>query len=124
MDTRLERGVDVVDTIGGEEEDPLVIFQDAKEDGNEFVPLEVVGAALFEEDVGFVEQEHGVPFAGHLEDVGKRGLDCGCVEAEVAGAHHVERCAHRLGDLEVWVRSRTLTNHGRVDEDVTHQILQ
>ena len=101
VDAGLEGGVDVVDAVGGEEEDPLVVFEDAEEDGDELVAFEVVRAALLEEDVGFVEEEDGVPFAGHFEDVGERGLHFGGVEAEVAGAHHVQRCAHRLGDLEV-----------------------
>ena len=66
MDAGLEGGVDVVDAVGGEEEDAFVVFQDAEEDGDEFVALQVVRAALFEEDVGFVEEEDGVPFARHL----------------------------------------------------------
>ena len=56
MDTRLEGGIDVVDAVGGEEEDAFVVFQDAEEDGDEFVPLHIVRAALFEEDVRFVEE--------------------------------------------------------------------
>ena len=74
VDTGLEGGVDVVDAVGGEEEDAFVVFEDAEEDGDEFVALQVVRAALFEEDVGFVEEEDGVPFACHFKDVGKRGF--------------------------------------------------
>ena len=71
MDTGLKGGVDVVDAVGGEEEDAFVVFEDTEEDGDEFVAFEVVGGALFEEDVGFVEEEDGVPFGGHFEDVGE-----------------------------------------------------
>ena len=69
VDAGLEGGVDVVDAVGGEEEDAFVVFEDAEEDGDEFVAFEVVGGALFEEDVGFVEEKDGVPFGGHFENV-------------------------------------------------------
>ena len=74
---------------------------------DQLVAFQVMGAALLEEDVGFVEEEDGVPFGAHLEHVGERGFDVGGVEAEVAGAHHVEWCAHVLGhwgDFSGWVR--------------------
>ena len=77
VDAGLEGGVDVVDAVGGEEEDAFVVFEDAEEDGDEFVSFQVVRAALLEEDVGFVEEEDGVPFAGHLEDVGKGRFNFG-----------------------------------------------
>ena len=66
VDAGLEGGVDVVDAVGSEEEDAFVVLEDAEEDGDEFVALQVVRAALFEEDVGFVEEEDSVPFAGHF----------------------------------------------------------
>ena len=99
VDAGLEGGVDVVDAVGGEEEDAFVVLEDAEEDGDEFVALQVVRAALFEEDVGFVEEEDGVPFAGHFEDVGKRGFDLVRGGTEITGAHHVERGSHGLGDF-------------------------
>ena len=71
VDARLESRIDVVDSVGGEEENAFVVFQYAKEDGNEFVSLQIMRAALLKEDVGFVEEEDGVPFAGHLKHVGK-----------------------------------------------------
>ena len=71
VDAGLKGGVDVVDAVGGEEKDAFVVFKDAEEYGDEFVALQVVRAALFEEDVGFVEEEDGVPFACHFEDVGQ-----------------------------------------------------
>ena len=97
----LEGGVDVVDPVGGEEEDAFIVLEDAEEDGDEFVAFQVVRAALFEEDVGFVEEEDSVPFACHFEDVGQRGFHLVRVETEITGAHHVERSPHSLGDLEL-----------------------
>ena len=67
VNTRLESGIDVFDSVGGEEEDAFVVFQDAKEDGDELVSLQIMRAALLQEYVGFVEEEDGVPFAGHLK---------------------------------------------------------
>ena len=98
VNSALKRSIDIIHTVCREEEDALVVFEDAEEDGDEFVALEVVGGALFEEDVGFVEEEDGVPFCGHFEYVGEGAFDRGGVEAEVAGGHHVEGCAHAFGD--------------------------
>lgn len=74
--------------------------------GDELVAFQVMGAALFEENIGFVEEEDGVPFGAHFEHVGERGFDVGGVEIEVAGAHHVEWRAHVLGHWGVLVRGR------------------
>lgn len=98
MDTRLESGIDIVHAVGGEEENAFIIFKDTEEDGDEFIAFEVVRGALFEEDVGFVEEEDGVPFGGHFEDVAEGGFDFGGGEAEVAGGHHVEGCVHAFRD--------------------------
>ena len=57
VDTRLKGRVDVCSAVGGEEEDAGVVLQDAEEDGDELVALEVVCGAGFEEDVRFVEEE-------------------------------------------------------------------
>ena len=81
MDAGLERRVHVFDPVGGQEEDALVVLEHAQEDGDEFVTLEVMRAALFEEDVRFVEQEDGVPFRAHLQHVRQRGLDAVRFEA-------------------------------------------
>ena len=72
VDTRLESGIDVIDSVGGKEEDAFVIFEHAEEDGNEFVSLQIMRAALLKEDIGFVQEENCVPFAGHLKYIGER----------------------------------------------------
>ena len=71
VDTRLESGIDVIDSVGGKEEDAFVIFEHAKEDGDEFVSLQIMRAALLKEDIGFVQEEDGIPFAGHLKYIGE-----------------------------------------------------
>ncbi len=70
--------------------------------------------ALFEKDVGFVEEEDGVPLRDHLKHVAEGGFDLirGC--SKVAGGHHVERCSHALGDYR-FVASEWCS--GRGDED-------
>lgn len=75
MDSGLESGVHVGDTVGSEKQDAFVVFQRAQEDRDELVSLEVVGGALLEEDVALVEQENGVPLRDHLEDVLQRVFD-------------------------------------------------
>ena len=52
----MESIVDVVNSVRGKEEYALVVFQHSKEDGDEFVAVEVLGAAGFHEYVGFVYQ--------------------------------------------------------------------
>ena len=96
VDARLEGRVESLHAVGGQEHGALVVFEDAQEDGDELVALEFVQAALFEEDVGFVEQEDGVPAAAHFENVLQFGLDFSRVEAQVAGRHHIQRDLHFL----------------------------
>lgn len=67
VDSRAEGGVDGGEEVGGEEDDAAVVFEFAEEDGDEFVAEDVGGGALGHEDVGFVEEDDGVPFGGHLE---------------------------------------------------------
>ncbi len=54
MDARGEGGVEGCDAVGGKEEDALEVFEHAEEDADEGVAADVVGLALFEEDVRFV----------------------------------------------------------------------
>lgn len=98
MDPALKGSIDVFDAVGGEKEYAFVVFEDAQEDGDEFVALEIVGGALLEEDVGFVEEEDGVPFCGHLEHVAEGGFNLRGRKTEIAGGHHIEGCAHAFGD--------------------------
>jgi hypothetical protein len=43
-------------------------YEDTEEDRNHLVTFEIVGATGFEEDVCFIEEQDGVPFADHVED--------------------------------------------------------
>ena len=117
VDARLEGRVDVVDAVRGQEKDALVVLEDAQEDGHELVALEVVRAALLEEDVGLVEQQDGVPFRAHLQHVGQVRLDFVRLGAEIAGGHHVQRRAHRLGDA---LGRQGLADAGRAGEKHDH----
>lgn len=44
---------------------------------DELVPFQVAGAALFQIDVAFVEEEDGVPLVGLVEDLGELAFDGG-----------------------------------------------
>ncbi len=75
MDPALKGGIDIVDAVGGEKEYAFVVFENTQEDGDEFVAFKIVGGALFEEDVGFVEEEDGVPFCSHFEHIAEGGFN-------------------------------------------------
>ena len=75
VDPRLKRRVNVVNAVRGEEENAFVVLEQAQEDADELVALEVVRGAGFEEDVGLVEAQNGVPLCGHFENVGQGLLD-------------------------------------------------
>ena len=61
VDAGLEGVVEGLDPVGGEEEDALEVFEEPQEDGDERVAVDVLHRALFEEHVGFVEEEDGTP---------------------------------------------------------------
>lgn len=69
VDAREDRFVEFGHAVGGQEHDALAVFEFAKEDRDERVADEVVRGTALEEDVGFVEQEDGVPVPGDLENL-------------------------------------------------------
>ena len=92
MDARSKGRVKDRDAIGGQDEDTLEVFEHAEEDGDEGVAGDVVVCALFEEDIGFVEEEEGAPGMGDVEDLGQVLLEEAGVDAELAdrdGLGHV-----------------------------------
>ena len=72
VDTRLEGRIDILNTIGGEEENAFVVLEHAEEDGYEFVALEVLRTTLLKKDIGFIKEEDSIPLSSHLEDVRQR----------------------------------------------------
>lgn len=57
MDSRDKGFVKCLDAIGREEENALEVLKQTKEDADQGVAVYVVDGALFEEDVGFVEEQ-------------------------------------------------------------------
>ncbi len=47
VDARLEGVVEGLDAVGGEEEDALEVFEEAEEDGDEGVAVDVLDCSLF-----------------------------------------------------------------------------
>ncbi len=101
VDAGLEGLVDGADAVRRQEEQAVVVLEDAQEDGHERVALHVELGALREEDVGLVEQEDAVPEMGQPEHVGQRRLDLVRREAQVAAGDDEQRLlilhGHRLG---------------------------
>ena len=90
VDAALESLVEGVDAVGGEDQDALVVFEQAQEDGHEGVAAEVLRAALLQEDVGLVEQQDGLPDGGHVEDLRELFLEVVVSCAQLAGRDHVQ----------------------------------
>jgi len=61
VNARDEGFVECFDPVRGQEEDALEVFEEAEEDADESVAVDVVDGPFFEEDVGFVEQEERTP---------------------------------------------------------------
>jgi hypothetical protein len=66
VNARDEGFVECFDPVRGQEEDALEVFEEAEEDADESVAMDVVDRAFFEEDVGFVEQEERTPAVGDV----------------------------------------------------------
>lgn len=98
MDARLEGLVEGLDAVRREEEDALVILEQAEEGGDERVAVDVVQGALLEEDVGLIEEEDGFPDGRDIEDARELLLEIARVRAELAGGDGVERALRELGD--------------------------
>lgn len=98
MDPRLERIVERLNTVRRQEQDALEVLQQAQEDGHQRVAVDVLDGALLEEDVGFVEQEHGAPGVRNVEDLLQLGFEGAGVGAQLAGGDHVEGAFEEFGD--------------------------
>ena len=85
MDARLEGLVEGLNAVRGEEEDALEVLEQAQEDRDEGVAMDVLHRALLEEDVGFVEEEDRVPGVRDFEDLGQFEFEFFGGGAEVAG---------------------------------------
>ena len=98
VDAGLEGLVEGADAVGGEEEDPREVVESAEEDGDEGVALQVFVVAVLQEDVGFVEEEDGVPGGGVVEDFFEFGFEDRGVSADVAAGYLVEGFGEGFGN--------------------------
>ena len=69
VDAALDRFVEDGDSVCGQYHDALEVLQLPQEDGDEGVVLQVVLGAGFEEDVGLVEEEDGLPASDAVENL-------------------------------------------------------
>lgn len=114
VDTTLKGRVHVLDAVGGEEEDTLVVLEHAEEDADDAVAVHVGGGTGLEEDVALIEQEDGVPVRDHGEDLAEVALELVRLGAEVASAHDVEGRLHLLRDR---LGSERLADAGSTGEE-------
>ena len=98
MDARHESCVEGVDTVGGEEDDALVVLEYAQEDGHEAIALDIVEVALSEEDVGLVDEDDGPPGSSEVEYALQFALRIHEVTLELAGPDVIERQMSCLGN--------------------------
>ena len=97
-DAGQDRVVDLADTVGGQEEQPAEVLEPSQEDGDDGVAPNVPRDAPFEEDVGFVEQEDGVPALREREPLLQLLVDVVSSFQEVVHGESDEGAASRLGD--------------------------
>lgn len=76
----------------------MEILEQAEEDGDESVTVDVVDLALLEKDVGFVEEEHGAPGVSNVEDLLKLIFQLGRIGAQLTRRDHIERAFQKLRD--------------------------
>ena len=69
MNPRLERSVEGLYTVRREEQDALGVLQNAEEDRDQFVSLELMQRALLKEDVRLVQEQDCVPLCAHFQNV-------------------------------------------------------
>ena len=75
MNSRVEGLVKYFDEVGGKEHDAGEVFYLAQENGNQRVTLEVIGGALFEEDVSFVKEDDSAECLSDFEDAAECFFD-------------------------------------------------
>lgn len=83
VDAGPEGVVDGAHAVRGQEEDAVVVLEDAEEDRDERVALHVLLGTLRQEDVGLVEQQDAVPHVRQPENIGQGPLHFGRRQAQV-----------------------------------------
>jgi hypothetical protein len=68
VDSAMKGIIDLFDSVGSQEQNALIVLKHAEEDGHQLVALKVRCVAGFQKDVGFVQQEDGIPLRRHLEN--------------------------------------------------------
>ena len=85
VDATLDRLVEDGHSVRGQYHHALEVLQLPQEDGDEGVVLQVVLGAGFEEDVGLVQQEDGLPAGDEVENLRETVFELFRVETEIAG---------------------------------------
>lgn len=98
LDARLERLVKGAHAVRRQDQDAVVIFEHAEEDGHQRVAVQVGERALFQKDVGFVQEHDAAPDFANVEDRFEIVLDTLRVCSDVAARHAVKGPLHELGD--------------------------
>jgi hypothetical protein len=98
LDSRLEGFIEASHPVSGENEDPLVVLECAKEDRDKGVALQVLESALLEEDFGFVKEDNAVPDFAEVEDRGEVFLNIFRFGANIAASYRVERFLGNFGN--------------------------
>ena len=68
VDARFKGIIEGIHSVRSQEQDAFVVLQDAEEDRDKRISFHVVQTAALQEDVGFINEEHSFPSAGHIKD--------------------------------------------------------
>lgn len=98
VDSRLEGIVESFNAVGGEEQNPLEIFQKPKEDTYKSIPMNVLDRPFLQEDVCFVKKENGTPRMSNVEDFVQLRFQFSWVGSQFAGADHVKGTLEKFGN--------------------------
>ena len=77
--------VELLDQVGCQEQHAVVIFQFAKKDSHQAIPLQGKFGTPLQKHVGFVQQKQSIPGMRRLENVGKLPFQNLCIRAQFSG---------------------------------------
>jgi len=96
-DARVERLVELAHTVGRQEQDALLLLEQAQEDADHRVAFDVFVRSAFHEHVGFVQEQDRVPCLADFEDFFELAFEHVRFGAEFADVDGVEWLLERLG---------------------------
>src|SRR5262245_904650 len=98
MDARYKRRVKCLHSVCCQEQNSLEVLQQAQEDADQSISVNVVDRSLLKEHIRFVQQQDSPPTMSNVKNVLQLLFEPGGIGAQVSSGDHVEGALEKISD--------------------------